>query len=165
MRILALIVVVLGAAACQPADSAERSAEITAKAPVQASASIGATAPAKAASLTMSAGDSCGGGAACGGSCGGSCGGACGASCGAEAGKAAVTWNTPKDAAWTELHVAGMHCGGCARRIERALAQVDGVLGVQVDLATASVKIATASGTDVRGLATPTIDGLGYQVQ
>ncbi len=75
------------------------------------------------------------------------------------------TWDVPANAAWTNLHVAGMHCGGCARRIERALAKVDGVLGVKVDLDTASVKVATASGVDGRKLTKPTIDALGYQVQ
>ena len=71
----------------------------------------------------------------------------------------------PANAAWTPLHVTGMHCGGCARRIERALKDVKGVLAVKVDLATAKVEVATVSGTDARSLAKPTIDGLGYRVE
>jgi Cu+-exporting ATPase len=58
-----------------------------------------------------------------------------------------------------------MHCGGCARRIERGLAKVDGVLGVQVDLAAATVKVATAKTIDGRMLAKPAIDSLGYRVE
>ena len=76
------------------------------------------------------------------------------------------TWAAlPANAAWTPLHVTGMHCGGCARRIERALHDVKGVLAVKVDLATAKVEVATAAGTDARTLAKPTIDGLGYKVE
>lgn len=71
----------------------------------------------------------------------------------------------PANAVWTDLHVAGMRCGGCARRIKTALATVDGVLGVEVDLATAQVRVATAAGIDAKGLARPAIDALGYQVQ
>ena len=58
-----------------------------------------------------------------------------------------------------------MRCGGCAKRIERALATVDGVLGVKADVRMARIEIATKPGTDVRALVKPTIDGLGYQVQ
>ncbi|MBK9036812.1 MAG: heavy-metal-associated domain-containing protein [Myxococcales bacterium] len=91
---------------------------------------------------------------------------ACGGSCGGAAGVAAapVAATTPADAQWTALHVAGMHCGGCARRVKTALAQVDGVLGVEVDLAKAEVRVATARGGDARALASAPITGLGYQV-
>jgi copper chaperone len=101
------------------------------------------------------------------GMCGGSCGGSCGAEggCGAAAAAPAPTWSTPTDAAWTELSVTGMHCGGCARRVERALSQVAGVLGVEVDLGKATVKVATAKGVDGRQLTKSTIDSLGYRVQ
>lgn len=170
LSLVVAVAAVLTVGACQHADSAERSAEIVAK--KGGATSVAAVAPVAPASVTAMvaqaapAAHSCGGAGGCGtGSCGPSCG--CGASCGGggDAHGGAVTWNTPKDAAWTELHVAGMHCGGCARRIEHALAKVDGVLGVEVDLAKASVKIATVSGKDVRGLAKPAIDALGYQVQ
>src|SRR5690348_14790767 len=99
MRLLALVFVV---ASCQHVDSAERSAEVVAKA---APAVAPAPAPAPA---TRSCG--CGAGMSCGESCGGQCGGG-----------EAVAWTVPQDATWTALHVTGMHCGGCARRIERAL--------------------------------------------
>ncbi len=100
-------------------------------------------------------------GQSCGGACGPSCNGHCGPACG---GGDAPTWNTPDKATWTALHVTGMHCGGCARRIERALAKVDGVLGVKVDFPTAKVEVATAAGVDARHLVSSTIDGLGYHV-
>jgi Cu+-exporting ATPase len=58
-----------------------------------------------------------------------------------------------------------MKCGGCARRIERTLATVGGVLGVEIELTTGSVKVATAQGVDARGLVKPAIDALGYQVR
>jgi Cu+-exporting ATPase len=71
----------------------------------------------------------------------------------------------PADAQWTELQVAGMKCGGCARRIKTAVTGVTGVLGVDVNLATRTVRIATAKGKDGRVLAAPAIDALGYRVQ
>jgi Cu+-exporting ATPase len=58
-----------------------------------------------------------------------------------------------------------MRCGGCAKRIERALASVDGVLGVKADVQMARIEIATKPGIDARALVKPTIDGLGYQVE
>ena len=68
------------------------------------------------------------------------------------------------NAAWTPLHVTGMHCAGCTHRLERALAKVDGVLGVKIDLSTDKVEIETAAGVDARTLVSTTIDGLGYRV-
>jgi Cu+-exporting ATPase len=74
----------------------------------------------------------------------------------------------PDNARWTELKVEGMHCGGCARRVERGLAKVDGVLGVQVDLAAHTVKVATRDGIDARSIGrqiSAAIDSLGYHVE
>ena len=71
----------------------------------------------------------------------------------------------PADSTWTPVQVAGMRCGGCAKRIERALASVDGVLGVKADVRMARIEIATRPGIDARALVKPTIDGLGYQVR
>ena len=70
----------------------------------------------------------------------------------------------PADAVWTELHVEGMHCGGCARRIQNALAKVDGVVGSEVDLDRKAVRVAARAGADPVALATPAIDQLGYRV-
>ena len=97
--------------------------------------------------------------------CGPSCGGSCGGGCEGMADPPAPPTVVPSDAVWTELRVTGMHCGGCARRIRNALAQVDGVYGVEVDLSTATVRVATPKGRDGRALASPRIDALGYHVQ
>jgi copper chaperone CopZ len=75
------------------------------------------------------------------------------------------TWAVlPANTPWTALHVTGMHCGECAKKIERALAKVDGVRGVKIDLATQKVEIAVSDGHDARTIAKPVIDGLGYHV-
>ena len=58
-----------------------------------------------------------------------------------------------------------MRCGGCAKRIETALRNVNGVLGVKTDVSHAAVQVAVAKGADARAIAKPVIDGLGYQVQ
>ena len=144
MRLLVcLFASLFSLAACQKADSAERSAEIVKSAP--------APAPAPAHE-----------GHACGGACGAQCNGQCGAMCG---GGEAPSFDTPANANWTALHVTGMHCGGCARRIERALAKVDGVLGVKADFSKARVEVAVADGVDAKKLVATTIDGLGYNVE
>jgi copper chaperone CopZ len=101
------------------------------------------------------------------GSCGGSCGGQCGGSCGghAETGTGPVAWQSPPDGTvWSEMKVTGMHCGGCARRIKNALAQVDGVYGCEVDVATQTVKVAVGPGKDAKALAGPRIAALGYRL-
>ncbi|HTJ46642.1 MAG TPA: heavy metal-associated domain-containing protein [Kofleriaceae bacterium] len=148
MRIAALVLVLV--AACQRAgDPAEESArkvsEVSAAQPI--------TAPAPIAEPEH----------ACGGACGGSCNGHCGASCTAgmpELPKA----NVPADASWIALEVEGMHCGGCARRIQTRLAQLDGVVGSEVDLGTHTVRVAVKKGVDARAIAAPAINELGYRV-
>ncbi|MBS1124148.1 MAG: copper-translocating P-type ATPase [Deltaproteobacteria bacterium] len=157
MRISLLVLLGSILLACETSDSAEHSAQVVAA----RQAEIHAQAMPAALSLTAAKPDSsCGGGATCGGSCGGSCGGGA---------ASAVQWaEVPAGARWAKLQVTGMHCGGCARRIERALAKVDGVVGVEIDVATGSVKVAVASTidpTDARGLVKPAIDALGYQVR
>jgi copper chaperone CopZ len=155
-------------AACQKADEGAGTAaraEPGAK-PAPAETSTTTVVPAAAAPATAKAEASCGG--ACGGgSCGGACGG--GAGCGGcmAAGADEPAAAVPADAQWTELKVTGMHCGGCARRVKKALAGVDGVAGVEVDWASGTVKIATPKDGDpvkVAALATPKIDALGFQV-
>jgi copper chaperone CopZ len=98
-------------------------------------------------------------------SCGPSCGGTCGGGCEGMADPPQAEPTVPADAVWTEMRVTGMHCGGCARRIRNALAQVDGIYGVHVDVATATVRVATPKDRDGRALAQPRIDALGYHVQ
>tara|TARA_Y100001963_G_scaffold25723_1_gene34876 strand:+ start:3496 stop:3714 length:219 start_codon:yes stop_codon:yes gene_type:complete len=41
-----------------------------------------------------------------------------------------------------ELYVPGMHCGGCASKVEAALVKCDGVQSVTTDLSHKSVRIA-----------------------
>ena len=167
MRLLGCLLA-LSIMACQHVDTAEHSAEVTAhvqpKAPSPAPAQAPAPAPAPTAApapgvAPIAAAEP---EAHCG--CGmtmSTCNGQCGNECGGEAPHLVA----PANATWTTLHVTGMHCGGCARRIERALASVHGVLGVQADFATAQVRVATTGGVDVRHLVQPTIDGLGYHVE
>ena len=158
----ASLVALAGLVGCQHADEGKPGTSDP------AAATASATATQVVAQPSEGAGHSCGG--MCGGSCGGmdSCGGQCGMDEGAgkvaaAAPEAAKT--LPADAVWTSMHVTGMHCGGCARRIKHALAQVDGVYGVEVDLSTATVKVATAKDRDARGIAAPPIDALGYHVE
>lgn len=160
-----ILFAVLALAACQRADSAELSAKVVAeqsriapKSPVTPSATALAAIAPQAKQET-----GCGqGGKGCGGSCGGDMGAG-----GCTGGVTEMpTWAAlPADAQWTDLKVAGMHCGGCARRIEKRLASVDGVLGVKIDVASGQVKVATAKGIDARSIAKPAIDEIGYSVQ
>jgi P-type Cu+ transporter len=69
------------------------------------------------------------------------------------------------DATWQPVYVDGMRCGGCAKRIEKALANVDGVLAVKTDVRTKKIEIVTKAGVDAKSLVKPTIDGMGYRVQ
>ena len=73
--------------------------------------------------------------------------------------------DVPADATWAALTVDGMHCGGCARRIQTRLAQLDGVVGSEVDLGTHTVRVAVKKGVDARAIAAPAIDELGYHVR
>ncbi|MEX3629554.1 MAG: heavy metal translocating P-type ATPase [Burkholderia sp.] len=47
------------------------------------------------------------------------------------------------------LRVTGMTCGGCARRVEKALAAVPGVAQAKVDLAATRAEVAFAAGAEV----------------
>jgi Cu+-exporting ATPase len=94
--------------------------------------------------------------------CSGGC--SCGGGCSGGAGDEPIAAAVPADAVWAELQVDGMHCGGCARRIKKALAGVDGVYGVEVDVGTRTVKVAMAPGRDALAVAAPAIDALGYRV-
>lgn len=74
--------------------------------------------------------------------------------------------NVPPDATWTEVSVKGMRCGGCEKRIEAALAGLEGVYDVDASHTSASVRIATAP-TDrtVRDRVVPQIEALGFRAQ
>ena len=159
MRMLALLVLVVG---CQRLDPAEQSAAVTARvehakpgAVVELPTPDEPTLPTGADQTPAPKSCGCAGGECAGGSCGASCGG----------NGPTPTWGAlPEGTTWHALHVTGMHCGGCARKIERALAKIDGVLGVKIDFHAARVEIAVADGRDARKLVKPVIDGLGYHV-
>ena len=70
----------------------------------------------------------------------------------------------PEGTPWTALHVTGMKCGGCAKKIESALAKIEGVKGVKIDWQAGKVEVAVAEGKDARTLAKPVVDSLGYHV-
>ncbi len=157
MRLIAPFALAFVLAACQRADPAEESARKVAEMKPAAAAPMSTPAPIE----EPSADDH----KACGGACGASCNGSCGAGCMAAAGEAPPVKDIPKDAQWASLTVDGMHCGGCARRIQSRLAQLDGVVGSEVDLGTHTVRVAVKKGIDARAIATPAIDELGYHVR
>ena len=167
MRLLAYVGLVWLAVACQKADQVKGSA--VDHRPVRPAPGAIAPTPdpdrttaAPTAEKTVapaqpsSCGGSCGGAGGCSGACGDSCGGAGGLPQWAAVGA---------DATWQKVYVEGMKCGGCAKRIEKALANVDGVLAVKSDVRTKKIEIVTKPGIDARSLVKPTIDGLGYSVQ
>ncbi|MBF3519063.1 heavy metal translocating P-type ATPase [Burkholderia pseudomallei] len=67
----------------------------------------------------------------------------------------------PHTAAVT-LTIGGMTCGGCARRVEQALAAVRGVADAKVDLATASAKASVARDVDSQTLVAA-VERAGYR--
>jgi copper chaperone CopZ len=169
MRLLALVGLVWMAVACQKTESVKTSAIAVDEPPRPAPGAIAPSpdpdrstqAPATEktvmpAMTPSSCGGACGGPEGCSGSCGDSCGGAGGMPQWAAVGA---------DATWQPVYVDGMKCGGCAKRIEKALASVDGVLAVKTDLRTKKIEIVTKPGVDARSLVKPTIDNLGYRVQ
>jgi copper chaperone CopZ len=102
----------------------------------------------------------------CGGSCGGGGGESCGgSSCGCEAAMATrAPRNVPADAVWTQVDVKGMRCGGCEKKIEAALAGIEGVYDVDADHSAGRVRIATApTARDVRDRVVPQIESLGFR--
>jgi copper chaperone CopZ len=168
MRIAYLVASVGFLVGCQHVDAAEKSAaqqKLVAPAPKPAAvprveAPDQLTLP-TGKDLTAATKCGCAGGAgndmACGDKCG-EAGGRCG-------GGEAVTWGPlPEGTPWTALHVTGMKCGGCAKKIESALAKVDGVKGVKIDWQAGKVEVAVQDGKDARAIAKPVVDSLGYHV-
>lgn len=62
------------------------------------------------------------------------------------------------------LHVEGMHCEGCAKRVQDALLKIPGVLSAQVDLASESAYIAVSAPVEYAVLA-DRIDLLGFTLK
>ncbi|MEM9202835.1 MAG: heavy metal translocating P-type ATPase, partial [Actinomycetota bacterium] len=63
----------------------------------------------------------------------------------------------------SDLTVVGMTCGGCAAKVQSALADVDGVLDAQVNFATSRATIRHERPDDAAFVAV--IEGLGYTVR
>jgi copper chaperone CopZ len=164
MRIAYLVAIVGFIVGCQRIDAAEKSA---AQQPAKVVAPKPAAVPRVETpdQLTLPTGKDmtakkcgCAGGE---GTCGDKCGEA-GGGCG---GGEAVNWGPlPEGTPWTALHVTGMKCGGCAKKIESALAKVDGVKGVKIDWQAGKVEVAVQEGKDARAIAKPVVDSLGYHV-
>jgi copper chaperone CopZ len=65
----------------------------------------------------------------------------------------------------TSLHVTGMRCGSCKRRVDAALARVPGVSRVRVDVSGQRVDIQHASGTTIAALVQAiTAEGYGARL-
>lgn len=60
-----------------------------------------------------------------------------------------------------ELTVQDMTCGGCATSVRKALQQVPGVAGVEIDLPTHAVRVETAENVALETL-TAAISEAGY---
>ncbi|WP_196251760.1 heavy-metal-associated domain-containing protein, partial [Burkholderia glumae] len=61
----------------------------------------------------------------------------------------------------TELRIEGMTCGGCARRVERTLAQIPGVATAQVDLEAKTASVTCLPDVDAKTLA-EAVTAAGY---
>ncbi len=64
----------------------------------------------------------------------------------------------------TELDVEGMTCGGCARRVETALAQFPGVISAHVDLAGKTASVSAAPEVGAASLV-EAVERAGYRAQ
>jgi copper ion binding protein len=62
------------------------------------------------------------------------------------------------------FHVDGMHCGGCAASIERAVRALTGVQGVQVDLDAKTVKVTVDTPDTTPEALRAAIEDVGYDV-
>ncbi|GLU33215.1 heavy metal translocating P-type ATPase [Trinickia caryophylli] len=70
-------------------------------------------------------------------------------------------------ASTTELDIGGMTCASCARRVEKALARVPGVVEVSVNLATerATVRLAEPASTDEEARLVKAVVDAGYEAR
>lgn len=62
------------------------------------------------------------------------------------------------------LDVKGMHCGGCAHRIEEALRHLEGVPRVKADLTAGTVEVAFESAQLDETVVRSIIEQTGYEV-
>ncbi|MBI0331045.1 heavy metal translocating P-type ATPase [Burkholderia plantarii] len=69
--------------------------------------------------------------------------------------------STPAPSKTTELSIEGMTCGGCARRVERTLAEIPGVVAAHVDLGAKAASVASLPDVDAETLA-DAVTAAGY---
>ncbi|KQD02486.1 MULTISPECIES: cation transporter [Acinetobacter] len=63
------------------------------------------------------------------------------------------------------FHVEGMSCGGCSSKIKSALSALEHVQNVEVDLASAEVKVYSDAAQELnRDTLVSTIEDLGFDV-
>jgi copper chaperone CopZ len=62
------------------------------------------------------------------------------------------------------LLVDGMHCGGCAASVERALRALDGIEQVTVELAAGRVTVVGSDALNAAELSAA-IEGLGFEIR
>lgn len=63
-----------------------------------------------------------------------------------------------------QLRVSGMSCAGCERRIEKALARVDGVLRTSADHRAGQVRVVFDAARTSERAVRSTIEQAGYEV-
>jgi copper chaperone CopZ len=70
---------------------------------------------------------------------------------------------TPSDGSTAVYGVEGMSCGGCAGAVQRALAALPGVRGVEIDLA-AKRAVVVSDGPLEAAVVRDAVEGAGYQL-
>ncbi|QYG91410.1 heavy-metal-associated domain-containing protein [Iamia sp. SCSIO 61187] len=70
----------------------------------------------------------------------------------------------PESTTRTTITVEGMTCGHCVAAVEQEVGQIPGVTGVDVDLATGVVAIASEGELDPTAVAAA-VDEAGYEVR
>lgn len=62
------------------------------------------------------------------------------------------------------LNVEGMHCGGCEKRIQNAVSDIDGVENVEASFEAGTVKVTLNKEVDTKVIA-ETIEDIGFEVK
>ncbi len=71
----------------------------------------------------------------------------------------------PDDAVWVAFDVDGMTCGGCERRIQAKVADLKGVVAVEVSAELSRVRVAFENGSEDESAARERVASLGYKVR
>lgn len=62
------------------------------------------------------------------------------------------------------LNVEGMHCGGCEKRIQNAVSDIDGVENVEASFEAGTVKVTLNKVVDEKAIK-ETIEDIGFEVK